>query len=304
MQRNSTPWHFIVNPAAGGGRGRLRWRKVLPKLRAALPNMTFEVSTPATSLAALTLAALKAGHRALVGVGGDGTHHHIVNALAGNDLLNAVTYVPLSVGSGNDWIRTLGTPTALRPWLTHLRAGARRHHNVGVIDFLNTGQRHYYVNVAGFAYDAEVVRIAEEERLRHRWMYPLLATGYLNEYVAPTVHAEFMGTEFTGPVHTVNVGVGRYSGGGMSFVPHANPYGEALAVTIIPKLPSWKIIVNAWRLYRGSVARLPGVVTTHAPAIILRPAAGTLECEADGEWLGTGPVSLSIHPKQLTVLAV
>ena len=241
-------WHFLVNPAAGAGKGRARWRKLLPQLRKALPGMTVAVSTPETDLRAITQDAVKSGKTHLVGVGGDGTHHHILNALVEAGRISSVVYAPLSLGSGNDWVRTLGTPTSLLPWIVHLRAVATELHIIGQIDFLETGKTHYFLNVAGLAYDAEVVRIAAEERARSRWMYPLLAAAYLKEYQAPEVRIDYNDQAFTGQVHTINIGVGRYSGGGMSFVPHADPFGKQLALTYAKRMPSWKVLANSWRI--------------------------------------------------------
>ena len=302
VQDQLPQWHFLVNPAAGAGKGRARWRKLLPQLRKELPGMTVAVSTPETDLRAITQDAVISGKTHLVGVGGDGTHHHILNALVETGRISSVVYAPLSLGSGNDWVRTLGTPTLLLPWLLHLRAVATKLHTVGQIGFLETGRAHYFLNVAGLAYDAEVVRIAAEERVRSRWMYPLLAAAYLKEYQAPEVRIDYNGQSFTGPVHTINVGLGRYSGGGMSFVPHADPFGGQLALTYAERLPSWKVLANSWRFYAGSIAEVRGVTTAHTNSVTITPVSGRLECEADGEWLGKGAVTISLNKYQLRVV--
>ena len=264
--------------------------------------MTFDVSTPATSLAELTVAAVRAGKTRLIGVGGDGTHHLIVNALANRGVLADVVYAPLSLGSGNDWVRTLRVPSDFPGWLRYLAAYRTRLHGVGRIDFTNTGVSHHFVNVVGFAYDAEVTRIATEERLRRRWMYPLLAAAYLKEYVAPVVQVEYDNQLITRPIHTVNVGLGRNSGGGMSFVPHADPFAGYLALTVVPRQPSWKVLANSWRLYNGSIGRLNAVAMARTQGVTLTPIKGKLECEADGEWLGEGPVRISLLAESLRVV--
>ena len=264
--------------------------------------MTVAVSTPQTDLRAMTRDAVNRGKTHLVGVGGDGTHHHILNALVESGRISSVVYAPLSLGSGNDWVRTLGTPTSLLPWIVHLRAVATELHIIGQIDFLETGKTHYFLNVAGLAYDAEVVRIAAEERARSRWMYPLLAAAYLKEYQAPEVRIDYNDQAFTGQVHTINIGVGRYSGGGMSFVPHADPFGKQLALTYAKRMPSWKVLANSWRFYTGSIGKVEEVTTAHTDSALITPVNGTIECEADGEWLGQGAVRISYSTARLTVV--
>ncbi|OAV44369.1 diacylglycerol kinase family protein [Lewinella sp. 4G2] len=309
VQTDSQAWHFIVNPAAGGGKARQRWRTLLPKLQTAFPRMTFAVSTPATSLGALAQDAVREGKHHLIGVGGDGTHHQILNGLMVTGMISKVVYAPLALGSGNDWARSLATPRKLDHWLDHFESGSIQSQMIGHLTFPETGAEHYFLNVAGFAYDAEVVRIAAEERVRHQWMYPILALSYLSEYRPPTVCVSPKpGTRgsaqdiWEGDVHTINVGVGRYSGGGMQFVPHADPFGHQLALTVAQKLPRWKVMANSWRFYAGSIGQVKGVRTSHLNSVHLQPTAGTLECEADGEWLGSGPVTVSVARDRLRVL--
>ena len=131
MDSPSTSWHFLLNPAAGRGKAKRRWQKILPRLQAALPGMSWAESTTDTGLAALAEAAVRAGHTHLVGVGGDGTHHDILNGIVAANGLGRVTYAPLPLGSGNDWVRTLGTPRRLENWLMMLEQEKTIEHAVG-----------------------------------------------------------------------------------------------------------------------------------------------------------------------------
>ena len=297
------PWHFIVNPAAGGGRARRRWRTLLPRLRRDLPGMTFEVSTPATTLADLAHQAVRRGQHSIVSVGGDGTHHHILNALVRARALGRTVLAPLSLGSGNDWIRSLGTPRAYAPWLARLKQGTVRTQMVGRIVFEDSGKTHYFLNVLGMAYDADVVQIAAEEGVRGRLGYALLAAAYLKEYEAPSVELHFDGGSFNGRVHTINVGIGRNSGGGMSFVPHADPFGSDLALTYATRLPAYRVLLNSWRLYNGSIGSLRALSQVHSKTVRATQQRGVLRIEADGEYLGSGNVRIDILPERLSVLA-
>ncbi len=295
-------WHFIINSAAAGGRVGALWREWMPKLKLALPSLTFALSSVDRPVGVLVREAVRRGHSGLVGVGGDGTHHYVLNELVALDALGKVIYAPLSLGSGNDWVRTLSIPTRLPAWLAYLRSGRVRNHSVGSIRFVDTGTRRTFLNVAGFAYDAEVVREAEGlSAARSRWMYPLLAARYLRRYDAPAARIDYDGNRWEGPVHTINVGIGRYSGGGMSFVPHAKPFGELLALTVAKRMPVWKVLANSWRFYTGSIASVSGVTTGRAKAISITPLHGRLECEADGEWLGEGEVIVDLHVDRLRV---
>ncbi|MBC6995414.1 diacylglycerol kinase family protein [Neolewinella lacunae] len=301
-------WHFLVNPAAGRGRAARKWARLLPRLQAALPGMTWAESDAENSLTVLAEAAVRAGRLRLVGVGGDGTHHDILNGIVAAGNVERVLYAPFPLGSGNDWVRTLGTPRQLSAWLATLHAGHWIDHAIGNLVYYRTpsGPRmpaiRSFLNVAGMAYDAEVVRRAEKARFKHRLLYPLLTLAYLRDFTAPTVRIDYDGQAFQGPVHTVNFGIGRYNGGGMRLVPQADPERPDLALTFAPEFSIAKILLHAWRFYTASIGRVPGVVTAHASQVGVAPTQGTLELEADGEWLGYGPVTVRLDHRRLRVV--
>jgi diacylglycerol kinase (ATP) len=281
---------------------------MLPQLEAALPTMSWELSTTEEGLSHLAEQAVRAGHRHIVGVGGDGTHHEIVNGLVAAGLPDDLVYLPLPSGSGNDWVRTLRVPRKLEQWLAMLPQATTINHAVGRLEFCSTpsdetpDSEKYFINVAGMAYDAEVVRRAEKSPLKRRLLYPMLTLAFLGDYSAPTVQIQWDGGQRTCPVHTINLGLGRYSGGGMSLVPHADPTRGDFALTFAERLPIWKILVHSWRFYTDTIGKVPEVTTVHTNSITVTPTEGQLELEADGEWLGYGLVRAEILPQKLRVV--
>jgi len=343
MDTAPSRWHFLINPAAGRGKARHRWLQLLPQLQAALPGMTWAESTTRTGLAALAEAAVRNGLFRLVGVGGDGTHHHIVNGIIAAKGLGRVIYAPLPLGSGNDWVRTLKTPRRLEDWLTMLAREKTMAHGVGVLEYgeremltekkplprplslrgfsvrlfeptpRSEGEgRHgrrdshyctrYFLNVAGMAYDAVVLRRAEQSPVKHRFLYPLFTLLFLRDFTAPTVRISYDGQEWEGPVHTINLGIGRYSGGGMQLVPQAEPRAKTLALTFAERLPLWRIIAESWRFYAGSIGKVKGVTLTTTTSVHITALKDRLELEADGEWLGYGSVEARLLEKKLCVI--
>ncbi|MEM6769266.1 MAG: diacylglycerol kinase family protein, partial [Bacteroidota bacterium] len=185
METSEKRWHFLVNPAAGRGRAARQWRRWLPLLEAALPGMSWAESSAQTGMAALAEAAVRSGKHNLVGVGGDGTHHDILNGIIAADGLGQVVYAPLPLGSGNDWVRTLDTPRKPADWVAMLRAGRILRHGVGRLWYGT--QTRYFLNVAGMAYDALVLRKAEASWFKHRLLYPFMTLWFLREFTAPSV---------------------------------------------------------------------------------------------------------------------
>lgn len=268
--------------------------------------MSWAESTTETGLAALAEAAVRSGNTRLVGVGGDGTHHQILNGIVAAGGLGQVTYAPLPLGSGNDWVRTLNTPNRLEDWLAMLTQEKTIAHGVGVLEYDGQNEEdhsiRHFINVAGMAYDAEVLRRAETSPIKHRFIYPVLTLLFLRDFVAPTVRITYDDHVWEGPVHTINLGIGRYSGGGMRLVPQAEPTAKTLALTFARRLSVWKIIAESWRFYAGSIGKVKGVTLTTTTSACITPLKDKLELEADGEWLGQGPVEARLLEERLIVV--
>jgi diacylglycerol kinase family enzyme len=334
VRTDQTPWHFLLNPAAGRGKALRKWQKWLPVLQASLPEMTVAISKAEKGMAALAEAAVRSGKTHLVGVGGDGTHHDILNGIIQAGGLNSVTYAPLPLGTGNDWVRTLRTPRNVNAWLKMASRQQTMNHRVGKLVYSPTPPtpeiknresrienresptpptsalpttHHqlpitYFLNVAGLAYDAEVVRRSEKSRWKSRWLYPLMTLLYLKGFTPPSVKIDYGENTFTGLVHTINIGVCRYSGGGMRLVPQADPLADTLALTFAKRLPIWKILLSSWRFYTGTIGAIKEVTTTHVREVRITPITGFTGLEADGELLGEVPVTASLLEEYLRVV--
>lgn len=293
---NQAP-HFILNPAAAGGRAARWWKYAWPVLQERLAGATFAVANDRYSLGDRLAAAVEQGREEIVGVGGDGTHHDLVNAAVDRSLTGAFTYTPLPLGSGNDWCRTLGVPRHILYWLRVFEDDVTQAHRIGRLVYGEEEVR-YFINSAGLAFDAEVVRRSDATAYKHRFLYPLLTARYLPSFRPPELTLDYDGHRVTGRFHTIGFGIGRCKGGGMRMFPHADPTADTLALTFAADVPLRRIAAHGWRLYTGSIGRVPGVTTTHAKSISV---AGTTGLEADGEYLGHSPVRADLIDQRLRV---
>jgi YegS/Rv2252/BmrU family lipid kinase len=161
----------IVNPAAGGGRGRRLLAPALERLRAG--GIEIEVAETSASGAASEIArrAYQRGARDFIAVGGDGTSYEIVNglypwALAGE----RPTLAFLPVGTGNSFLRDFserGIEHALESLLARRSRACdvlRLRHRAGVI---------YSINLLSMGFSADVAT------LRARRFQALGRLGYL-----------------------------------------------------------------------------------------------------------------------------
>ncbi len=300
-------WYIIANPASGGGAVRKRW----PAIEQLLQELGFSYSVHFTEQSghATRLAedAILKGHRHLLGIGGDGTNHEIANGILGQTFVPSaeITYALLPVGTGNDWARHYRLARAPRQRLQDILLGKTVLQDAGLVQYQRDGQpeQRYFVNVAGLAYDGYIGRQLLQHRVTSRLQYLLLIMQYLFRYrltKARIIYDQRQAEDF---FYTINVGICRYSGGGMQFVPQAISDDGLFALTFARRLQKWEVIAQTARFYNGTLLRHPKVEGYQARAIQVEAAedAPTL-LEADGEFLGETPVAFTLLEKALRVV--
>ncbi|MCS6928229.1 MAG: diacylglycerol kinase family lipid kinase [Saprospiraceae bacterium] len=302
----TTPWYIVVNPVAGQGRAARLWKQI----ETALQELGFSYSVCFTqyrnhALQIVDSAVLK-GFRHILGVGGDGTCHELVNGILRQPHLPSqeITFSMLPIGTGNDWARTYRIPSEPRERLRRLLRGEHTWQDVGKVVY-RSGEavvERYFANVAGMAYDAYIVQKTERRRFIANFHYLLAMAYYL--FAFKPIRGRLQAAECTAEeeFYTINVGVCRFSGGGMQLVPHAVPNDGLLAVTYAPRLPKWEVLLQTPRFYRGTLLEHPHICSFQTTALRVEHLGETsIGLEADGEYLGETPASFSIEKNALRI---
>ncbi len=308
-KNNNVHWRFIVNPVAGGGTVRRHW----PEIEAVLRNagIPFDAVFTEGKYHAATLAeqSIAEGCRHLVAVGGDGTAHEVVNGILRQTACpsEAVTFTLLPVGTGNDWVKTHGIPKSLKKWVNFFQNGKTAYQDVGWLSYRAEGveQHRYFINVAGLSYDAYVAHRAEayKTQVSSTIFYLFLIFRCLFEYRVPRLRVSFNGRVVEKPLYTINLGICRYSGGGLQLVPHARPDDGLLALTLAGHISKLGVLLITPFFYSGKIGWHPKVAMHQTTEVLVESADGQpVLVEADGEFLGEGPVRVRILPKRLQLL--
>ncbi|NRB47328.1 MAG: diacylglycerol kinase family lipid kinase [Saprospiraceae bacterium] len=303
MNGTTANWYIIINPAASGGKAAKLWPSIERDLLAA--GVSFSTAFTSYSREATSLAkeAIAKGYRCLMAVGGDGTNNEVINGILQQDIVpsSSIVYCLLPVGTGNDWIKTHGIPRARKAWLEMFLAGHESQQDIGWVEYQKEGElkRHYFANVAGLAYDAFVVHYVEalKTHLANKLIYLWVVLRCLWKYQLRKAKLLFKNQTVEDYFYTINIGVCRYSGGGMQFVPHADPKDGLLALTYAGKLKKWQVIWNTYRFYNGSIGSHPLVYTDQVEQVTIE-SEGTL-LEVDGEYLGKTPAQFGITKQAL-----
>jgi len=295
-------WYVVVNPASGRGRAARRW----PRLAAALSRagVRFEpaVTREAGHAAALVADAVRAGHRRVLAVGGDGVLHEALNGLmSGREAArDEICLGAVPLGSGNDWARARGIPTEPEAAARVVAAGRTARQDIGRLDFPAHGSHCYFINVAGAGLDAYVL-----ERLPggvpRRLAYLLGVLRSLASFEPPRFSLKADGRPIEGRLLLALAGLGPYCGGGMRLTPQALfDDGRLELLTVDPlRLPAE--LPRLRRLFDG---RLPQERFAHYASVphLQLDAAPAVAVQADGQLVGHTPCRVSVLPGALRTL--
>lgn len=289
---------FLVNPTAGGGRARRVLDRV--RARAEVEGATVELSTDGPDLTARAGRALEEGLRRLIVVGGDGTAHLAIQALAESPCELAV--VP--TGRGDDFALSLGVPADLEGALELAVSGAAR--RVDLIRIERPDGPTWGGIYASLGFDSAVTRIANAQPrwIPRRVTYLLAALRVLARFHAPRVTVDHDGGRYAGRAMLVTACNAPRYGGGMRIAPEARMDDGRFDLVTVDELPKRTAL---WLLLKVLDGRHVG----HPAVSIFRGRSTRIEVEpgvllgCDGEIVGRvagEPVELSIVPSALAVV--
>ncbi len=294
------PVAVLVNPTVGRGRHRGLLPAVLQKLAAAGRPVEVVAADSGAQAPAACRAALAAGASALVAVGGDGTVHLGLQAVAG-------TPVPFGIvpaGTGNDIASNLGLPAgaldAAEALAGALRAGRTRAVDLGLVT-LSGGDVRWFAGVLGAGFDAVVNERANGMRFpRGPRRYDV---AILTELARLRPRGYKLGLDgVTTPVDAVLVAVANTAcyGGGFRISPDADPTDGLLDVVVGGRFTRAGLVRILPHVRRGTHLG-HRLVTAHRARTVTLDADG-ITAYADGERIGPLPLTVTCIPAALTLL--
>lgn len=310
MNNNTEPkeWFVIVNPNAGNGKGKKDWETISAFLKK--DNISFNVKFTERKGQAiqLSLDAISSGIRKIITVGGDGTLNEVVNGVFTNNSCPTTDIVLslIPVGTGNDWGRMFGIPLDYEKAVKIIKENKTLLHDVGQVSYYigNEKKNRYFINIAGLGFESVVVRKTNIQKDKGRggkliYFYNLLTSllAYNNTKAEIIIDGEITKAD----VFSLNVGNGRYCGGGMRQTPRALPDDGLLDVTIINGMGKFEIIRNLKILYDGTILRHPKIDGYKCKNIKVN-SDSVMYAEADGESLGHTPAEFSIIPEGINIV--
>lgn len=303
---------IIVNPKSAGGSTRTRWSQLAADLSSHFGPYSVAFTKAPGDGTRIARDFIASGRRFLIACGGDGT----VNEVA-NGILDSGEEVEMGVypaGTGGDFRRTIGISSIPREAAKELRDGRTKLIDVGKVEFVgHEGENasRYFVNISSFGLSASINRRVKQkggyqwipnDTVRGRTKFALSTIQEILENEFLTVRVSIDGRE-SKTLNTINFCIcnARYFGGGMKVAPDASLTDGEFDVVNIGDINTGKIILNGYKLYRGSHLDLAEVKILRAAKVKIEPvqADAEIRIETDGEIPGRLPATYQIVPKAL-----
>jgi diacylglycerol kinase (ATP) len=298
---------LLYNPASGRQR-EARLRRVeaaADAFRACGVECAVQPTHGPNTAAEQARAAVAAGSDSIIVCGGDGTVNEALHGVVGSPA--ALGVIPL--GTGNGLANDLRLPRDPAEAARLLAAGATRTVTLPNIEYTRDGrsERRYFVITAGIGADAEMVyRLAL--RFKQRWgmaAYYAASTRQWLTHDFPLFNAEFRDAggqwrrEQVSQVLAVRIG---WFGGLLKCIaPRADLFSPTMELVLFKtrrRLTYLRYVLSIWTQRHW---RVPGVECVTASDC---RCTGTerIYAEADGELLGTLPVSLRMTEATVNLL--
>jgi diacylglycerol kinase (ATP) len=299
-RQHDGPVAVLTNPAAGKQRHRRLIPQIVDRLAAGGHELSLLTAASAGEAEAACRRAVAGGAGALVAVGGDGTLHAALQAVAGTE----VPFAVVPAGTGNDFAVALGVPAeplaAADAVAAALKSGDTRRVDLARVTGAD-GTVRWFGAVFGAGFDA----IVNERANRMRWprgdrRYDLAIFLELVRLRPRRYRLELDGQRHSVDAVLVAVGNTASYGGGIRICPAADPTDGLLDVVVGGRMSRLTLVRLRPRAYRGTHVDHP-LVDCHRARTVGVAAEG-ITGYADGERSLPLPVTITCVAGALRVL--
>lgn len=236
------------------------------------------------------------GTKLFIAAGGDGTIHHVMQAVAQTDVALAV----IPTGTYNHFARDLGIPLEWEQALEVALNGQRRQ-----VDVARINDRYFVNNVSLGLYPELVARREERGRDYPRWkarLYAFYVTMRKYKHVTLTIEADTVHESVR--THVFMVSNNSYDLERVGIEAPRNTLTEGrLSVYWLPHTSRLRLMRFVTRYMRGRVRQIPGFRSFRTTHMRVQAAKPLLRVGIDGELFTLpAPLVITSFPRSLTVM--
>lgn len=300
---------ILINPNAASGRAEAIWQRLASHVEAQMGALQVAITNQPEDVVQYVDEAQQNGMTHILVVGGDGTNHALINALAIRQAQYPENPLPVGgtipVGTGCDWARMLNIPfksEAIGVWLAQAQAKLV---DIGVLHYTtDDGQscQRYFLNVASGGLGGEVVARVNRTRRRRSWTFFKSTVSTLFAYAPIPMRVEVDGEVwYDGDSYIVAVANGTTFGRGMKVAPHAKIQDGLLDVILVEGMSRFSALKALPSLYKGTHLNHPRVQWRRGKDIKII-TSDSLDVELDGEYVKGTALHFSVCPSLLRLL--
>jgi len=298
---------IIINPHSAGGRAQRIFKKIEGRLFDAFGELLIAVTQRPQEVAEHLDLAVKADISRLITLGGDGTNHVVLNALAKRSGLQ-VAFGSIPLGTGRDWSRSLGVPEDpldAVDWLAHAHPVLC---DLGVVEYLNMEMggnpcSRLFLNIASAGVSGEVDHRVNRSYRRSPLTFLQATIATLMRFRPQQISVLCNGREFfSGSCYLVAIANGQYFGRGMWIAPKALINDGMFDVIVVEGMSRLRILLALKSVYNGTHLERKDVKHTRAVSVRVSSEDGPLKLDFDGEEALGQELHFVVMPRAVNVL--
>ena len=257
----SAPALIVLNGQAGTGQALSQWPQLEPILREALGELRVLRTNSVAEMVPQVRAAWDDGLRQVIGVGGDGTAHFLLDTLIPLSRRDAdgppLVFGILPGGTGNAWARSHGLPLSLTKAAQQLIGAQPR--PVDLPEVLVDGRRSWFLSISSAGISGEIAKRSDIPNKRP-WAYAQFAISALLQRRPLAMRVEVDGELWAEREYwLVAVANCNSFGSGMKVAPDARVDDGLFDIVLIDGAPRSEVLVAFPRVYFGAHVTHPRV---------------------------------------------
>lgn len=295
---------IILNPYAAGGRAGKLWTQIEPILWDKLGELAVAVTEHPEEVALHLDKAYASGLTRVISIGGDGTNHALVNALADLNEQHPdgppMIYGMLPIGTGRDWARSRGIPFDIQQAAEWIANAEPQPVDIGVLQ-TPTGREHF-LNIASAGIGGAVDERVNRVKNRRPWTFLRATVESILNYTPEPMQITLDGTAwYDDRAWLAVIANGTTFGHGMRIAPEAKIDDGLFDVLVIEGISRPKLLSALRLVYSGKHLTHPNVRFARAKHVEIS-GRGSLGIDIDGELLHGDHLDFRLRPHLLHLL--
>lgn len=246
----------------------------------------------------------------IVAVGGDGTINEVVNGmmLVSAEIRDTLSLAILPIGTGNDFVKSTGLNHSMEMLIQAIQQNKSIQIDLGSVTYQEKGESktRFFANIA----DAGIGGLVAKKFLGLvRWLPANLAyqISILRAFLGfKHAKVEIKGDnfEYKGKLLSLCAANGQWFGSGLGIAPHADIRDGHLAFVILGDVSLFDYLKYLPKVKKKAFISHPSLFYYKGKYCDINVLEGENLIELDGEFLGSAPAKMNIHPKAISLIGM